>query len=298
MVNLLQSEYNLERTGGGYGVLVSLIRRSPFNRQRQRELLLEAKRVFQALLKAGVVEKLGRKYKLAEDLQSSFSMHHSLSLYLLHAIGMIPFGEDYELKVLSLVESILEDPSLILNKQRDVVVKERIAELKAEGVEYDERVELVQDLTHPMPEAEFIFQSFNHYAEQRPWLLASPVSPKSVVRDMYMRCATFKDYIQLYNLKSSEGLVLRYLNSAYKALIQNVPEMCQTDTFHDIVAYLRATLRRADSSLLEAWMQMRFGRKAVERLQAKVQAESDEVTLERQDLTDDPKAFLREYVHK
>lgn len=292
MVNLLQSEYNLERPGGGYGVLVSLIRRSPFDQKKQRELLQEAKKVFRALLKAHVIEKEGKAFKVAEDLQSSFSMHHSLSLYLLYAIGKVPFGEDYELKILSLVEAILEDPSLILNKQRDVVVKERIAELKAEGVEYEERIEMVQDLTHPMPEAEFIFQSFNQYAEQRPWLLASPVSPKSVVRDMYMRCATFKDYVQLYNLKSSEGIVLRYLNSAYKALIQNVPEMCQTDTFHDIVAYLRATLRRADSSLLEAWMQMRFGRKAVERLQAKVQAESDQVTLERQDITDDPKAFF------
>ena len=292
MVNLLQSEYNSERAGGGYGVLVSLVRRSPFSDHRKKELLLDAKRVFRALFKAGVVERSNHSFKLAEDLQSSFSMHHALSLYLLHAIGQVPFGEEYELKILSLVESILEDPNLILMKQRDVVVKERIAELKAEGVEYEERVEMVQELTHPMPEAEFIFQSFNHYAEQRPWLLASPVSPKSVVREMYMRCATFKDYIQLYNLKSSEGLVLRYLNSAYKALIQNVPEMCQTDTFHDIVAYLRATLRRADSSLLEAWMQMRFGRKAVERLQAKVQAESDQVTLERQDITEDPKAFF------
>ena len=151
-------------------------------------------------------------------------MHHPLSLYLLYAIGRLPFDEDYELKLVSLVESILEDPSLILKKQRDTVIKDKISELKADGVEYEERLEIIEELTHPMPEADFIFETFNQYVEQRPWLLASPVSPKSVLREMYMRCATFKDYIQLYNLKASEGLVLRYLNSVYKALIQNVPE--------------------------------------------------------------------------
>lgn len=291
IVNLIQSEYNAKRKGGGYGVLVSLIHRTPFGQQRQHELLLEAKTIFQALLKAGVIEREGQSIKVAEDLQSDFSMHHSLSLYLLYALGQLPFGEEYELKILSYVESILEDPTMILNKQKDVVIKQKIAELKADGVEYEERLEMIQDLTHPMPEAEMIFESFNDYAESRPWLLASPVRPKSVVRDMYMRCATFKDYIQLYNLKASEGLVLRYLNSAYKALVQNVPEMCKNDALHDIIAYLRATLRRADSSLLEAWIQMRFGQKAVKRLQAKVQADSDQVTIERQDLTEDPKAF-------
>ena len=143
---------------------------------------------------------------------------------------------------------------------------------KAEGVEFEERLEKIEEVTYPMPEAEMIFSTFEEYAEMRPWLHATPVSPKSVVREMYERCATFKDYIQLYNLKATEGSVLRYLNSAYKALIQNVPEICKTDALHDIIAYLRATLRRADSSLLEAWMQMRFGHRAVERLQGPIVA--------------------------
>ena len=218
-------------------------------------------------------------------------MHHSLSLFLLHSLGQLPFEDEYELRVVSLVEAILEDPDLILKKQRDALIKEKLSELKSDGVEYEERMAQIEEITYPMPEAELIFPLFERYAETRPWLYAQPVSPKSVVREMYQRCATFKDYIQLYNLKASEGGVLRYLNSAYKALLQNVPEMCKTDAVHDIIAYLRATLRRADSSLLEEWMRMRFGQRAVERLQAKVQAEADQVTLERQDLTEDPKAF-------
>lgn len=293
LVNLMQSDTHADRRGGGYGALVSLIRRTPFKRDRQRELLIEAKRLFQALLRAGLIERQGAQITIAEDLQRDFSMHHSLSLYLVYTLGALPFeDEDYDLKVLSLVESILENPTIIIKRQRDALVKEKIAELKADGVEFEQRQEIIEKITHPMPESELIFETFESYAEHRPWLYANPVSPKSIVREMYERCATFKDYIQLYNLKASEGVVLRYLNGAYKALMQNVPEFCQTDGVHEIIAYLRATLRRADSSLLEAWMQMRFGYRAVERLQAKLQAESDEVTIERQDLTDDPKAFL------
>lgn len=292
LVNLMQSEVHAASKAGGYGALVSLIRRAPFDATHQRELLLEGKRLFQSLLKAGLIERQGRSVMIADDLQRDFSMHHSLSLYLIHVLGQLPFGDDYELRVVSVVESILEDPAVILRKQRDSAVKEKLGELKADGVEYEERMQIIEEVTYPKPEAELILETFERYAEHRPWLYAQPVSPKSIIREMYERCATFKDYIQLYNLKASEGIVLRYLNSAYKALLQNVPEACKTDALHDIVAYLRATLRRADSSLLEAWMQMRFGQKAVERLQAKVQAESDQVTIERQDLTDDPKAFF------
>ena len=293
VVNLMQSQVYNEHPAGPCEALVSLILNTPFTIEQKNELLIEAQRIFQSLLKAGVIEIQDQQVMIAEDLQRDFSMHHSLSLYLIHLLGRLPFEEEgYELRVLSIVESILEDPAMILKRQRDVLVKDKIAELKAEGVEYEERQEIIEDISYPMPEAEMIFATFEEYAEQRPWLHANPVSPKSVIREMYERCATFKDYIQLYNLKVAEGSVLRYLNSAYKALIQNVPEMCKTDALHDIIAYLRATLRRADSSLLEAWMQMRFGHRAVERLQAKVQAESDQVTLERQDLTEDPKAFL------
>jgi superfamily II RNA helicase len=293
VVNLMQSQVYSDHPAGACGALVSLILNTPFSTEKKNELFLESQRIFQSLLTAGVIELQDDQVMIAEDLQRDFSMHHSLSLYLIHVLGRLPFEEEgYGLRVISIVESILEDPTTILKKQRDVLIKDRIAELKAEGVEFEERKEMIEEVTYPMPEAEMIFATFEDYAELRPWLHAKPVSPKSVVREMYERCATFKDYIQLYNLKATEGKVLRYLNSAYKALIQNVPDMCKTDALHDIIAYLRATLRRADSSLLEAWMQMRFGHRAVERLQAKVQADSDQVTLERQDLTEDPKAFL------
>jgi superfamily II RNA helicase len=292
VINLMQSRIHSEHPDGAYASLEQLIHDTPFSDDEKTELLSEAERIFESLLTAGVIELQEDQVQIAEDLQHDFSMHHSLSLFLIHLLARLPIEEGYEFRVLSIVESILEDPTIVLRRQRDVLVKDKIAELKAEGVEFDERQELIETVTYPMPEAETILATFEEYADQRPWLHASPVSPKSVVREMYESCATFKDYIQLYNLKAAEGIVLRYLNSAYKALLQNVPEVSKTDTLHDMIAYLRATLRRADSSLLEAWMQMRFGSRAVERLQAKVQAESDEMTIERQDLTEDPKAFF------
>ena len=302
LLNLMQSTYHAAHKGGGYGALVRLIRKTPGTARDHRTLLKEAKALFSSLYKAGIFERvteaerdhIGKsQIQMNETLQENFSMHHSLSLYLLYIIGAVPLeDEEYELKILSLVEAILEDPTLILRKQRDVLIKERIAELKAEGVEFEERQELIKEVTWPMPEAELIFESFEQFSKTRPWLLATPVSPKAVVRDMYLRCATFKDYIQLYQLKASEGVVLRYLNQAYKALLQNVPDICKTDTLHDIIAYLRATIRRADSSLLEAWMQMRFGDRAVERFNDRLEADSEAVSLERQDITEDPKAFF------
>ena len=297
IVNLMQSAHYSAQRGGGYRALVELIRRTPGDAQAHREYLYQAKALFRALLKAGVIElsrrETGSHLSVSEDLQRDFSMHHSLSLYLLYVIGSLPMDdEEYALKVVSLVEAILEDPTLILKKQRDALIKERIAELKAEGVEYEERIELIQEVTWPMPEALLIQETFEQFAETRPWLLATPVSPKSVIRDMYLRCATFKDYIQLYGLKPFEGMVLRYLNQAYKTLVQNVPDICKTDAIHDIIAYLRATIRRADSSLLEAWMQMRFGARAVAKFNDRIEREADAVSIERQDITEDPKAFF------
>jgi len=296
ILNLLQSPYRAAQRGGGYRALVELIRRTPLSRAEQRGLLREAKALFRALLTAGVIEVVPEarpaQVRVSEDLQSDFSMHHSLSLYLLYALGALPFeGEGYELRIMSVVEAILEDPTIVLRRQENEARGEAIAEMKAEGIEYEERIELIKEVSWPKPEAEFIQESFEDYALNRPWVRATPVSPKSVARDMYERCATFKDYVQHYDLKPAEGVLLRYLNMVYKALVQNVPDALKTDALHDMIAYLRATIRRADSSLMEAWMNMRFGERAVERFNERLEREAQAVTVERLDLTEDPKAF-------
>ena len=305
LINLFQSERAATLRGGGYRALVELVYASHLRRAEKRIELRKAKALFQALYRAGILqlsgEGRGREVQLSDDLQRDFSMHHTLSLYLLYALGELPPGDDYALQLLSLTEAILEDPRQILVKQKDAAFKEKLAELKGEGVEYDERMEILEKVTWPMPDKEFIFETFDHFAETRPWALARPVAPKSVARDMYQRCATFKEYVQLYQLKASEGGLLRYLNQCYKALVQNVPEVCKSDEVHDLIAYLRATIRRADSSLLEAWTLQVRGASAAKKLLARLAREADAVSVARQDIAEDPKAFrarIRAQLHQ
>ncbi|MEE2643295.1 MAG: DUF3516 domain-containing protein [Myxococcota bacterium] len=305
LINLFQSDRAATLRGGGYRALVELVHASHLRRAEKRIELRRAKDLFQSLQRAGILELSGtgrgREVQLSEDLQRDFSMHHTQSLYLLYAIGGIEPGEEYAYQLLSLTEAILEDPRLILRKQKDAAFKEKLAELKGEGVEYEERMEILEKVTWPMPDKELIFESFDRFAENRPWALSHPVQPKSIARDMYMRCATFKEYVQLYQLKSGEGVLLRYLNQCYKALLQNVPEVCKDDQIHDIIAYLRATIRRADSSLLEAWTLQVRGAKAAKRLLQRLAREADAVSVERQDLADDPRAFrarIRAQLHQ
>ena len=64
-------------------------------------------------------------------------------------------------------------------------------------------------------------------ARGHPWVADHELSPKSVARDMYERAMTFAEYVGFYGLARSEGLVLRYLADAYKALRQTVPDEAQ-----------------------------------------------------------------------
>jgi superfamily II RNA helicase len=301
VINLLQNPMHMQKKGGGYKALLDLIRYSHLGPKEQKKLMGEAKYYFQNLLQAGITELRphpqgkGKEVFVSDDLQRDFSMHHSLSLYLLYAIGYIPVDDpDYGLKVLSLVESILEDPEFILKKQRNDLKDSRIAELKMDKVPFEEREEILEkeNISWPMPEKELIFETFEAYAQKHPWLYAKPVKPKSVVRDMYERCASFRDFVQLYDLKTIEGTFLRYLNQCYKALVQNVPDICKNEQLHDVIAYLRAVIKRTDSSLLEAWIEMAHGSKAAQLLNARLLAQASAVTTKRQDIASNPKEFF------
>jgi superfamily II RNA helicase len=130
---------------------------------------------------------------------------------------------------------------------------EAVAEMKAEGIDYDERMELLEQVTHPKPLAEPLLDALRSYRETHPWVRESDLSPKSVVRDMYECGRTFTEFIAFYGLARSEGLVLRYLSNAYRALRQTVPERVKTDELDDIIDWLGETVRQTDSSLLDEW---------------------------------------------
>ncbi len=260
MVNVLQ------RTGGdlggrvGYGALVTLIERSHTSVAVKRRLRREAKRIFIELRNAGIVEVVpqrGRKgatVQLAADLQQDFSLYHTLSLFLVYAVGQLsPQDPDYALQLVTLVESVLEDPRVVLSKQQDRLRGEAVAALKAERVPYEERVEIVEKITWPMPDAERLYDILDRYAEQRPWIRPEFLRPKSIFRDMFEKYASFGEYVREYGLERAEGVLLRHLHQVYKTFTQTVPEAVKDDAVLDIIGYLRATIQRADNSLLAAW---------------------------------------------
>jgi hypothetical protein len=129
--------------------------------------------------------------------------------------------------------------------------------MKAEGIEYDQRLELLEDVTHPKPLAEMLEAAYEMYRRGHPWVADHELSPKSVVRDMYEKAMTFVEYVGFYGLSRSEGLVLRYLADAYKAVRQTVPEDAKTDELVDIIEWLGELVRQVDSSLIDEWERLR-----------------------------------------
>ena len=262
IVNLLQSETT--RIGGGYGRLVELIGRSHGNeyvRSRHRRAAAQRLRTLRA---AGLVELhrvegfRGRYLRPATGLQRDFSLFHTLALYLLDTLPRIPpERETYALDLLSMVESILEDPDVILWKQLDRARGLAVAEMKARGMEYDERMAELERVEYPKPNRDFVYATFNEFAAKHPWVGQENIRPKSVAREMVEKFMTFGDYVREYELQRSEGLLLRYLSEAYKTLVQTVPERYRDDALLDVIAFLRATVRGIDSSLIDEWERLR-----------------------------------------
>ncbi|HYG68043.1 MAG TPA: DUF3516 domain-containing protein, partial [Anaeromyxobacteraceae bacterium] len=262
LVNLLQSETT--QVGGGYGRLVEMIGRSHGNEYTRRKHKRTAAQRFRTLRAAGLVELHGiegypgRYVRGAAGLQRDFSLFQTLSLYLLDTLPKIPpERETYALDVLSMVESILEDPDVILWKQLDRAKGEAIAEMKARGMEYDERMAELEKVEYPKPNRDFVYATFNEFAAKHPWVGSENIRPKSIARELVERFMTFADYVRDLELQRSEGLLLRYLTETYKTLVQTVPETYRTDELLDVIAFLRATVRGVDSSLIDEWERMR-----------------------------------------
>ncbi len=189
-----------------------------------------------------------------EDLQVDFSLFHNLSLFLIEAIeGLDPENPDHALDLLTLVESVLEDPVIILRRQVDRIKTELINRLKAEGVSYDERMNRLDEVTHPQPISDYIHGAFDHFRRDHPWVGGDLVRPKSVAREMVEDYLGFTDYVRRYGLQRSEGVLLRYLSQVYKTLDQNVPDQVKTESVLDVIAFLRSMLERVDTSLIEEW---------------------------------------------
>ena len=226
----------------------------------RRRLSDQAKLLQDELVGAGVLVWLsspdpdGRTLQLAVELQADFALNQPLASFALVAFALLdPQSDSYSLDVLTVIEAVLDDPRPVLMAQAHKARGEAVAEMKAQGIEYDERMELLEEVTYPQPLGEPLLDALRSYRETHPWVRESDLSAKSVVRDMYECGRTFTEFVAFYGLARSEGVVLRYLSDAYRALRQTVPEEVKTDELDEIIEWLGETVRQTDSSLLDEW---------------------------------------------
>ena len=198
------------------------------------------------------------KVHLNIELQDDFTMNQALGLYLLEAIPQLDAEDpEFPLNVISLAESILEDPIAILRKQVNALKGDLVAKLKDEGMEYDDRMELLDEVEHPKPGKDFIYDTYNKFVLTNPWAKESSVRPKSVAREMFENWQSFEDYIKTYGLERSEAVLLRHLSEVYKVLAQTVPPNLKTEELAEAETFFEETLRGVDSSLLDEWERLR-----------------------------------------
>ncbi len=254
----------ISRPGNAYQAMKHLLTDNDESQPARRRHVSRAIAIYRALLAGGVVERLaepdadGRHVRLTVDLQADFALNQPLSPLALAAIELLDRqSPEYPLDVLSVIESTLDDPRQVLSAQQFKARGEAVAAMKADGVEYDERMELLESVTYPKPQADLLEAAYNIYKRGHPWVADHELSPKSVARDMYERAMTFTEYVGYYGLARSEGLVLRYLADAYKALRQTVPEEARTEELADLIEWLGELVRQVDSSLIDEWERLR-----------------------------------------
>lgn len=245
----------LSRGKTGCRAMARIIRDSHEPPRQKRQLGRAARDMYQALLEAGLINRDAEgTFCFREDLQSDFSLHQSLSLYLIETIEQLDRDSGtYPLDLMTLVESVLENPEIILMRQLDALKTQKMGELKAAGVEYEERIAELEKMTYPKPNAEFIYGTFNDFARRHPWVTLENIRPKSIAREMYEGFFSFNDYITEYGLARSEGALLRYLSDVYRTLTQTVPPSARGRLTDELEAYLGAIVHGTDSSLVDEW---------------------------------------------
>jgi hypothetical protein len=254
----------IARPGDAFAAMRHLLTDNHEDRAAQRGHIHQAIAIYRALLAGGVVERLdspdeeGRLVRLTVDLQLDFALNQPLSPFALAAIELLDReSPSYPLDVLSVIESTLENPRQVLSAQQFRARGEAVAQMKADGVGYEERLELLDDVTYPKPLEDLLDGAYEIYRRGHPWVADYEVRPKAVVRDMYERALTFAEYVAFYGLSRSEGLVLRYLADAYKALKQTVPDEAKTEDLTDLIEWLGEIVRQVDSSLIDEWERLR-----------------------------------------
>ncbi|WP_026181948.1 DEAD/DEAH box helicase [Alloscardovia criceti] len=247
--------------GDAWKRILALIKHSQVGAEYQEKLRETAANIFQTLMDAHIVEKWelddgSMEYNLTIDMPDNLALDQPLSPFMIAALELLdPESDTYALDVVSIVESILENPPQVLRVQqrraRDVAMRE----MKDDGLEYDERMEELQKITYPQPLAELIVSAFEQYCKDVPWAADYEVQCKSVVRDMVETASSFSQYVSAMGIARSEGTLLRYLSDAYRALSKSVPDAKKNEQLDDIIDWLSVIVHSVDSSLVDEWEQ-------------------------------------------
>ncbi|MEZ5277300.1 MAG: DUF3516 domain-containing protein [Opitutaceae bacterium] len=283
----------LSREGDGCRVMRDLIADSHESDISKKRLRTRAWQLFRALLDREIVawippEPSGRKLRVNVDLQTDFSLHQALSLFLIDVIGELDReSTTYALDVLTLCESIVEDPEPILRRQVDKLKTAKLEDMKVEGIEYEERMSRLDQIEHPKPMRDLLYGFFNAFAEAHPWVGEDTIRPKSIAREMLERGQSFAEYVREYGLQRIEGLLLRHLSQVWKVLAQTVPDNAKTEPVVEMELTLKELIRGIDSSLLEEWERLLHPEAVLPD-----PLESPPV-LKAMDVTADPEAFRR-----
>ncbi|MEO9328660.1 DEAD/DEAH box helicase [Gordonia aurantiaca] len=250
----------LSRPGDCFAAVRHLLEDNHEPRDRQLRHIKHTIELYRGLRDAGIVVQLdtpdetGRHIALSVDMPENFALTNPLSAFALAAFEILdPESPTYALDVVSILESTLEDPRPLLIAQRKAARDAAIAEMKADGIEYEERMARLEEITWPQPLRDEIFAAFDIYRRGHPWVSSFPPSPKSVLREMLEKAMTFTELISAYGLARSEGVVLRYLSDCYRVLRQGVPTSAVTPEIERIVTDLGTMVREVDSSLVDEW---------------------------------------------
>ena len=245
--------------GDAYGRVRRLIDDSAQTPEEKTALAQRADEIFETLITAGVVEREENEegeieYFTTIDLPDDFALDQPLSPFLLAALELLdPESETYAYDVISMAEATLEDPRQVLRAQERQARDRAMAEMKADGIEYEERLEKLAEITYPRPLEDLLEAAFDRYCQEVPWARDFALAPKSVLRDMLETASDFKGYVGRYGIARSEGTLLRYLTDAYRVLDRTVPANKRDERLEDIVAWLGFVVRSVDSSLVDEW---------------------------------------------
>ncbi len=252
----------LSRETDGCKAMRNLIKDCHESAASKKQLQHRSFQLFRSLVEKKIVEfvkPVAEGYshlRVNLDLQDDFAMNQPLSLYLVDTLPKLDReSPEYALDVITLCESIVENPDAILRIQQNKARNARLDELKAQGMEFNQRMEEIEKVEYPKPLRDFIYDTYNAFAEVHPWVDVN-VEPKSIVREMFESFSTFSGYVKQYGLQRMEAILLRHLNYVYKVLSQTVPDGYKNDELREMEDYLGDMIRRTDSSLLEEWEKM------------------------------------------